>query len=70
MKKIEATCTWGDGPDILININTDLDATNSMDLNLKEAKNFLGELSMAIMQVEELENVCKNHDENDKGKRE
>ena len=64
--KIEAECTWGDGPDILIKVNTNLDAINSFDMSIREAKQLVEKLLFEIGKAEELEaleKLCENGDE-------
>lgn len=78
----KAECTWGDGPDILLvsNFGLSLVPLNNkgwsngagtstktrIDLNLKQAKELVGSLQMAIRQVEELEQICEDHDEQER----
>lgn len=63
--KIDATCTWGDGPDILIEVNVKLDAINSFDMSLKEAQQFVGKLLSEISKAEELERLSEGLTEKD-----
>ena len=79
-EEITVSCTWGDGPDMVLSglnwsiINdtptVDLDKWKhgvqknwSTDLTRDEAVRLIGELQMAVKQVDELEEICKQHDE-------
>ena len=64
--KIDATCTWGDGPDILIEVNIKLDAINSFDMSLKEAQQFAGKLLNEISKAEELERLSEETSDREK----
>jgi hypothetical protein len=66
--KIEAKCTWEDGPDILVKINVELDPVHSLDMTVQEAKDLIEDLTTAIKQAEELEETCKDSDKELKGK--
>ena len=58
--KLKATCVWGMGPDIILN---NKDRSIDCDLSLEEAKELVCGLQMAILQVEELNRICKDHDD-------
>jgi len=59
--KVEAVCTMGDGPDILLKCSNN--SKDYYDLNLEEAKVLLASLYFAIQQVEELNQMCEDNDE-------
>ena len=63
VEKAKATCTWGDGPDVIFVINTKLiahaNAVGSFDLTSKEARSLAFELNNAAEQAEELERISK-----------
>ena len=57
--KIEAICTWGDGPDILLRCSDD--PKDFHDLTLKEAEELVMSLQMAIMRVKDIEQSCEDY---------
>lgn len=62
---MKVECTWGDGPDILIDLeNTRVDEYGLINLTVDEAQSLKTGLEMAIHQVWELENLAKMGDIN------
>jgi len=55
--EVKASCTWGDGPDVLLNIQDTL-----YDLTSEQAKRLANELLQAAQNADELDSTAKNHD--------
>lgn len=63
-KTCGVTCTWGDGPDILLTIQRQPQGGRCLyDLTLKEAEELAWQLNTAIRQVKELEEMAANQDQ-------
>jgi prephenate dehydrogenase len=60
MKKVTATCTWGDGPDVLLVVGTD--PHHWADLTSAQAKSLAYELLNAASHADELERIAADQD--------
>lgn len=72
MSKINATCTWGDGPDVLVSLfdkkfmlypSTNVFVHGSFCLTAVEARALANELNDAAKQAEALDTSLKEHEE-------
>lgn len=57
--KIDAECTWGDGPDVLLHIGDQL-----FDLTIKEALVLAARLESAAYHADELNRMAESDQEN------
>jgi hypothetical protein len=61
MREVKATCTWGDGPDVLLVVGDD--PKHWADLTSEQARSLAHSLLMAAAHADELEQVAKDMDQ-------
>jgi hypothetical protein len=61
--KIKVNCTWGDGPDVLLQLFTkDGTRITSFDLTSEEALDLAVDLEKAAEWAKQMERMAKDHD--------
>jgi len=59
---MKVECTWGDGPDIILDLEDKNTANNTVDLTCEEALQLAHALLCSCDHVRELERLCEDHD--------
>ena len=60
--KLNVECTWGEGPDVLLSIDSPDRTLQIVDLTKEEAKSLGMALLNAAKLADDLEQMCEDHD--------
>ena len=64
LKSIKSTCTWGEGPDVLLTIEYDNDKTQWLDLTSREARILSNQLIVSAQYAEDMDKSVREYFKN------